>query len=172
MQTEGVAAKAPVKHCRHTYCPTGTNATGLFLQEENGRLPHSYNKDDAASLVQLANRINEQASNKVDLDEVCGSYDLIHSRSPCHISSSGQHLVLEQMPGKLDAANGSDRHAVFEFYGCDAPGAPLRVDKQDCIYRTSAMCTYCSIRLGATVSHFEAPACPASCQVNLFWFCA
>ena len=43
------------------------------MQEENGRLPRCYDKEDAASLVQLANKINEQANNKVDLDEVCGT---------------------------------------------------------------------------------------------------
>ena len=40
------------------------------MQDENGRRPHAYNRDDAASLVQIAHKINEQASNKVDVDEV------------------------------------------------------------------------------------------------------
>ena len=41
------------------------------MQDENGRRPHPYNREDAATLVQLAHKINEQASNKVDVDEVC-----------------------------------------------------------------------------------------------------
>ena len=45
------------------------------MQDENGRRPHAYNRDDAASLVQIAHKINEQASNKVDVDEV----QLLHS---------------------------------------------------------------------------------------------
>ena len=47
-----------------------------MLQEENGRLPRSYDKEDAASLIQLANKINEQANIKVDLDEVWGTHAL------------------------------------------------------------------------------------------------
>ncbi len=47
------------------------------MQDENGRRPHAYNREDAASLVQIAHKINEQASNKVDVDEV----QLLHSAS-------------------------------------------------------------------------------------------
>ena len=32
--------------------------------------------EDAASVVQLANKINEQSSNKVDLDEVCCDFPM------------------------------------------------------------------------------------------------
>ena len=42
-----------------------------MLQDENGRRPQPYDRDDAASLVQHAQRINEHANNKVDVDEVC-----------------------------------------------------------------------------------------------------
>ena len=49
------------------------------LQEENGRLPRSYNAEDAASLVQLATKINEQSSNKVDLDEVSVWFSYIYA---------------------------------------------------------------------------------------------
>ena len=40
------------------------------MQDENGRRPHPYDKDDAAAMVQLGHKINEQASNKIDVDEV------------------------------------------------------------------------------------------------------
>lgn len=47
---------------RHRLC--------CVMQDENGRRPHAYNREDAASLVQIAHKINVQASNKVDVDEV------------------------------------------------------------------------------------------------------
>ena len=50
-----------------------------LVQEENGRLPRSYDMEDAASMVQLANKINEQANNRVDLDEVCGTCGSKHA---------------------------------------------------------------------------------------------
>lgn len=42
----------------------------VVVQAEHGRRPHPYNRDDAASLLDMAQKINNQATNKVDLDKV------------------------------------------------------------------------------------------------------
>ena len=59
------------------FLPTDRHKLCCVMQDENGRRPHAYNREDAASLVQIAHKINEQASNKVDVDEV----QLLHSAS-------------------------------------------------------------------------------------------
>ncbi len=60
-----------------TSVPTDRYKVCCVTQDENGRRPHAYNREDAASLVQIAHKVNEQASNKVDVDEV----QLLHSAS-------------------------------------------------------------------------------------------
>lgn len=45
------------------------------MQADHGRRPHAYNRDDAARVVELAQKINEHATNKADLDKV----ELLHT---------------------------------------------------------------------------------------------
>ena len=69
------------------------------MQDENGRRPHPYDRDDAAALVQLAHKINEQASNKIDVDEVhlphaCDLALLcMHTHHDLHAASPTQQLL-------------------------------------------------------------------------------
>ncbi|DBA88021.1 TPA: hypothetical protein ACH3X1_005003 [Trebouxia sp. C0004] len=87
------------------------------FQDENARRPHAYNRDDAASLVQIAHKINEQASNKVDVDE-----DVLRKLS---YTSSGEISPMAAMFGGvvgqevMKAASGKF-HPLFQFFYFDS----------------------------------------------------
>lgn len=40
------------------------------VQTKYGRRPYTYNRDDAANVLQLAQDINSEATHKVDIDQV------------------------------------------------------------------------------------------------------
>ncbi|DBB17709.1 TPA: NEDD8-activating protein uba3 [Trebouxia sp. C0006] len=87
------------------------------FQDENGRRPHAYNREDAASLVQIAHKINEQASNKVDVDE-----DVLRKLA---YTSSGEISPMAAMFGGvvgqevMKAASGKF-HPLFQFFYFDS----------------------------------------------------
>ena len=71
-----------------------------LLQVENGRRPLPYNRDDAASVLDHAQKINNQATNKVDLDKVHSAsasylyvvcFKLLRLRLQLHIMSRQTH---------------------------------------------------------------------------------
>ncbi|KAL3140560.1 E1 ubiquitin-activating protein, variant 3 [Trebouxia sp. C0010 RCD-2024] len=94
----------------------GFQALNLF-QEENGRLPQAYDIADATSLVQLANKINDQSSNKVDLDE-----DVLQKLS---FTAAGELSPMAAMFGGIvgqevmKAASGKF-HPLYQFFYFDS----------------------------------------------------
>ncbi len=80
-------------HCSKLRSAHESLMVHLCVQDENGRRPYPYNRDDAAALVQQAHKINEQATNKVDVDEVCALRQL-HSHQPVPLTCFTLHHVM------------------------------------------------------------------------------
>ena len=79
-----------------------------LLQDENGRRPQPYDRDDAANLIQHAQKINEHASNKVDVDEV---QSLAHFNCTCLVGHLTSHFLVIKHTAKASA--GRVQHKLF-----------------------------------------------------------
>lgn len=87
------------------------------MQEEHGRLPRPHNAEDAANLIKLAEKLNEQQANKIELEHSVIqqlSYNAEGDLSPMAALFGG--IVGQEA---LKAASGKF-HPLFQWFYFDA----------------------------------------------------